>query len=262
MILYEDEVLQLNGLNKVDKLIEKLQNSTLNSDREIIKKQLEEQLQNVFNTKFEIDIHYLGVYSYNFGVIVEYGKPNIDKKITDAELKELSKIKKIKMIMGFKLLTQLKPRQTTAIILHEMGHVVNHLAKSIIDLRKLLIPINTVLYTLSVIPGLHILSFPLFLIVSRSLLFTEHMQEYNADKFAVQCGYGTEMMQVLRMFDKHEKKPALSFSDILQKIQDFFLGTTHPSSEDRIKKMIHLIKEGYEDKYKGLDLKKILAEYS
>ena len=202
---------------------------------------------NFVNTK------HLGPYSYNFAVLPIYKKKITEKNVTEIDNIKLFEIEKVKLIIGFKLIEQLKPREVTSILLHEIGHIVAHISESTQQFIKILKPIHSILKTTSVIPILHIISLPLFLIVSRSLFFTSHMEEYNADKFAVECGYGSEMRTVLILFkNATDNKQTLSFSEIMKKIHNLFVGSSHPDFKDRIDEISNVLKTGFEKQYNGI----------
>jgi len=156
----------------------------------------------------------------------------------------------------------LSPRELTALFLHEIGHVVNHIGEFVSIIQKSAYLSKMILLAINLFIGsLYLL--PLTLVITRTLFWTLHIGEYNADKFAVEYGYGTEFISLMHKFEKNIKVESEStIVQFLVKIYHYIFGNTHPSNKDRIRKIANIIKDEYSDKYKlNKKTKKLLDQY-
>lgn len=253
---------QLPGLDKVDELFKQLKNSKSKSKSYQILGQIEKQLKNIFGTEFELDLDYLTEYSLNAVVIPVYnGFDNILQNEHEIKLKS---IKKVYIILGARLLNDCTHKEMTAIVLHEIGHIVNHLSETLSIVRGLTYPIHKLLNIFSRVPIVNMLALPLMILTSRTLSFTSHVGEYDADKFAVQYGYGDELISIMHKYNleyKKSKSSGFSFSRMINTMITFLTGTTHPTDEQRIRKMIKEIRSKYNRNYKSKKLQRIIDEH-
>lgn len=258
----------LSGMQEIDALFKHVKRCKTNSQRMEVLSKMEDQLRQTFMTEFSIEIKYVGIYSDNFIVIPEL-KPS-GKLTTTQDLVKLGHIKKLNFIIGMDLIVDATPRELTAILLHEIGHVTTHISNSIIVLHNILKPINSISNVLSRIPILGTVLFPIIIITSRSLNWTQHVFEYNADKFAVKYGYGDELAKLIHRWDTHEKNQNTfsnkRFSEKLDLaislIKDSILGVTHPTYKSRIKTISNEMKKNYLKEYKSKTLQKVLDYYN
>ena len=112
----------LPGLSNIDSLFYKLK--TTNNYSKCIS-QLEKEFQKIFGCVFIIDIARSSLWIDNCGIIPTFKKTGeITKK---EDLVKLGSIKKLNIILGEKIIDIATPRELTAIFLHEIGHLVNHI---------------------------------------------------------------------------------------------------------------------------------------
>jgi hypothetical protein len=213
-------------------------------------------------------------------VVVSTKKTNFEAAIFPVYTRELPKIignnikssnpedakqyiKAIYLTLGKKIIKEFSPKQLTSILLHELGHVYQHtsnlgmifpsllnfLAKGgmqDLDDLKDTSPIRKTL-TIPLIAAM----FPL----SRSLTFSDHMEELNADDYANRYGYGDELAKVFYKFNKWtggKKKSSSWLGRIWDKMKKIFSLSTHPSDIDRVCSIIDKMKKDYKNKYPTL----------
>ena len=252
---------KLPGLSELDNLFDALKKSKTTSKDETIRKKIEKCMENIFGTPFFIDLHYLGTFANNCAVIPIIKRGGKIEKTED--LVKLGNVKKVYIILGNEMIKESTPRELTAIFLHEIGHIVNHISGSLSIISDLSYKLSYVFNSLNHIPLLNILILPLYIVSSRTLYFTQHVGEYNADKFAAEYGYGDELISVIHKWNLEYKKyeSEKTFWTYLSQLKAFILGQSHPEDTDRIKKLAEEIKKNYSNKYKSKKLEKILNEY-
>jgi len=245
----------LHGLNQVDKLFTDLKKTKNYS--EVLNK-LERKLEEIFGCKFIIELARSGDWNDNCGVLPTYKSTGKIKKKED--LVKIGNIEKLNLILGENIISLLSPRELTAMFLHEVGHIVNHTSK-FIDIITATGQISKLILLVLHISGFVIL-LPLLIVVSRTLTWTSHIGEYNADKFAVEYGYGDEFISLIHKFDKKHSESLSNISKIILSVWHFIFGSTHPDYKDRIEKVSKIMINDYTDKYK-LDkkTKRILDYY-
>ena len=251
----------LPGLSELDSLFDELKKSKTTSKDEMIRKKIEKCMEKIFGTQFFIDFHYLGTFSNNCAVIPIFKYSGRIEKAED--FVKLGNVKKVYIILGNELVKAAAPRELTAIFLHEIGHIVNHISNSLSAISDVTYKLTYIFNSLNHIPLLNILILPLYIISSRTLYFTQHVGEYNADKFAAEYGYGDELISVIHKWNLEYKKQESekNFWAYLSQLKAFILGQTHPEDVDRIKKLAEEIKKNYANRYRSKKLEKILNEY-
>ncbi len=163
-------------------------------------------------------------------------------------VEELSKyVQKFYVVFGEELIDLFSPRELTAILLHECGHVLTYtsnlprillsfLGVGIGILGKTSQFLSLVLIELLSLP-VYLVLILIIIITARSLTFMEHRAEYKADQFAAKYGYGDEMIKVLyRLHLKYvERRSRMAWWEKAWEFLDkLFFTTTHPLDSLRI----------------------------
>jgi len=164
------------------------------------------------------------------------------------------------------------PQELTAIILHEIGHLVLHNQFSIRFFNSFMQVYNNFgpllnFFTLLInifknSLSFFILSLFLMFIHSRTLSFFDHLQEYNCDKFAIKYGYGDEIISALSKVNQIKLNKINS--SLLEKTKRILIKifnlNSHPEYEDRILTVAKDLKENYIHDYPDIknELKKLL----
>lgn len=197
-------------------------------------------------------------------------------KSTKPSMEEVSQyIEKVHIFLGDQLIENHSPRELTAILLHEMGHVFGHTSSIPIILgrfAKMLSGMGMVTQTIAgianIIKFVSPISAPIMgtlFITSRSLTFYEHMREHGADKFAVEHGYGDEIFRTLNKFKNAEishKKRMNVIKRVYYMIKEFFFPVSHPSSSKRMCDVADKMQKEYKDMYPELrdDITVVLSD--
>ena len=252
-IIYLSEVgIRKNkSLYKLDNAYRKLKNAKNSQDRNIVVNVLEKELERIFGTNFIVDLYYHGRYKDTFGIIPYIrGKSDNILNIRIENKKDIIKIfniKEIHFLIGIKTINLFTPEEMTAITLHEIGHLTHHLSSTSIRIYMVLTKLKIMSESFSPIIIVGIPFFILFVLTSRSLNFFQHPQEYNADKFPIKYGYGDEMVSVLEKFQDYEFKITSqeSWFSKLMRWKSILVGSTHPSENNRISRILQTVKEDY-----------------
>lgn len=162
-------------------------------------------------------------------------------------------IKELTLEFGTILLNKLTPQQCTAVLLHELGHVLKHVSAMEHVWVRLIKAISFIgLMSIFISPKLFLASLLLF----RSTSIFEHLREYNSDAFAAKYGYGEEMLQVLEILKKDEIKISKT-ENFIKDVKELLIGSTHPKDEKRqcyvIKQMMNRYKKMYPNFQKEID---------
>jgi len=248
----------LPGLSNIDALFYKLKN-THDYSKNIEK--IEKEFQKIFGCQFVIDIARSSLWVDNCGIIPTFKKTG--EIIKKEDLVKLGSVKKVNIILGEKIISIATPRELTALFLHEIGHLVNHIGMFVSVVQKSMLLTKFILFVVNLFIGA-IYLIPIMIIVTRTLFWTSHVGEYNADKFVVEYGYGDEFISLFHKFEKHFTVDSeTTIVKVLIRIYSFIVGSTHPKNEERIRKIADIMKNEYSDKYKlNKKIKKILDQYS
>jgi Zn-dependent protease with chaperone function len=216
----------------------------------------------VYNRQLSLDV---------IDILKDY-KPTEEKRVETVE-EPSDYIKKIYIIIGVEAMHVWTPRELTAIMLHELGHVFIHTANLpgiIIGIVKKIVAASiptriaagAVLQYLGYLTGslISISTFfsigVLLFFVSHSLTFLEHRTEYKADQFAAKYGYGDEMIKALYKIHHIEVKKIEQtpwYKKILKALWEFFIyAPDHPPSSKRIERLSDDIEESYKQMYPKL----------
>lgn len=182
------------------------------------------------------------------------------KSITPDNAKNHIKI--IYITLGKKLIKEFSPKQLTAISLHELGHVYQHTSNLGLIFPNLLNLIakggikdvdefkeKNLVRRILTIPLIAAM-FPL----SRSLTFSDHIEELNSDEYATKHGYGDELAKVFYKFSRWtgEKRPSSWLGKVWDKMKKAFSLSSHPSDIDRTCSIIEKMKKEYKKSYPAL----------
>lgn len=175
---------------------------------------------------------------------------NISSKIKTSD-DIIQYIDTIYIIFGTKLLKECTNKEVVAIILHEFGHVFGHTSyifklAAIINniLRKIILQLKQ----FAIFPFLGLIVFAI-IILTKSLSFLEHINEYNADEFAIKYGYGDEMAAIIIKWKNQEEKKFKINEFLKWLIKLTIPGSTHPSNEKRICNLKNKLLNDYTKQY-------------
>jgi hypothetical protein len=180
-------------------------------------------------------------------------------KIFDKNLKEIPKLdnsmKGFFLLFTSGMINICDKRELIAILLHELGHIYkwpSMLNRIFLFFLKILNK-SSMLFSVRSILVLQIGILPitllLALILSKTINFFDHREEYAADNFAVQFGYGKELVSSFKKMESTVNNYTENLH-ILQKFihmiyKLFLYRDTHPNFEDRIDKILTDIKKEY-----------------
>ena len=181
-------------------------------------------------------------------------------------------IERIYIIIGAEMIHALSSRGLTAVLLHEIGHVFSHTSNFPTIIERWMKTLSTLGFVKTAIISPFLtstVSLPIsamFLLVSRTLTFVEHLGEYGADKYAAKYGYADEIIKVLHKFQQEEhfaNKQKSFFRKIFDFLFQMFFPKTHPSDNKRICKLAEDMKTKYKDLYPKLnqELITILSDF-
>ena len=170
---------------------------------------------------------------------------------------------KVYLFLSPKLFDDFNEKEIIAIILHEIGHLYNHdfsIFQYWVNIIVLLI--NKTMYVGSVItlllhgiPAFGLFTVSIFLF-TRTLTFYEHKCEYDADKYPIKYGYGDDFINVLKKFEKFSITNTSSNKFVKKTLSiliNLLFPSTHPTSVDRIRSVVKIIRKDYCNQYKELD---------
>jgi len=261
--LLEVGIRRISDLKNIDILFQKFKLAKDKSTKEKVLREMEVELEKIFKVHVVIDFHYFGLHADNFAIL-PYIKPNKNVKIKEKEdFAKFINVKRVDLIFGNDFIKQHTPRELTAILLHEIGHLINYLSRATFLFLKIIYPIYLVTRGLRMIPIIGGIFYPLFLITSRSLHFVEHIGEYQADVFVAKYGYGDELISAIEKWKKQDSqiKKGTTLLQRLSMLQEILSGTSHPANKDRILKIAEVMKRNYLKRYGGKKMQKLLSEY-
>ncbi len=231
-------------LKKIDDNFAKLK---MNPKDSAVKRELKQNILKFTGVKtvlisFKTDYFNASVFPiYNNDIIKDF---KFKKTMAKEDVSNNKYIKKIYITFGIDLLNKLSSKELTAILLHELGHVYNHTTHIWNILSKIAPTLAFVLFLPSALPAL----IPYF-IVSRTLNFFDHKEEYNADHYAIKYGYGDEMIKVFKKFNHIETAKKSKIKILLTKMYNIIVGTTHPDSKKRACKTAQEMYKDYKKLY-------------
>jgi len=263
-LIFERGNVTIPGLSDVDALFSELQTSELKQQRAILSK-LEDKLTKIFGVTFIVEVHTYGEFADNFAIlpILKPENNSPSNQISNTSIK-LNKLDMAYIFMGNEILHTSKPTELTAILLHEVGHLTEHISAMQNMFMKYISKVNYFADVMSRYPIINFVFSPLFFITNRSLSFTNHAYEYHADRFAVRYGYGDELANWCKANLKHEKKAntkVSTFMKITNVLNSVFDAATHPSFDKRIREIVNEMKTNYPKQYKSKQIKSILDKH-
>ena len=263
-LIYERGKVTLPGLSKIDDLFLELQQSNSQKQRRVITR-LESEMSKIFGTEIIMELHTYGEFSNNFAILpILKSKQNAqDNEVTSMKIK-LNNIDAAYMFLGSEILEYSTPYELTAILLHEIGHLTEHTTRIQKLLLERLFKIKYIADVWSKIPILNTIFTPLLILTTRTLSFTNHAHEYNADRFAVKYGYGDELANWCSKHLKMQKKEPQKLS-VLMRITKFidswFDDSDHPKFEKRIVAIVNDMETKYRKQYSSKQIKVILDKH-
>lgn len=171
------------------------------------------------------------------------------------------------IILGSKLLERMSARQLLAIFLHEYGHwYVNY--KTAIPHMKTLTNAGTAIGVIGgsiLLPPILWSSLLLMAFITATISSAlSHKIEYGCDAVAVKYGYGPDLYSAFDELNKEEikyKKKQSNISSFFSSLKDYLFGTSHPSFEDRMEKIIDILKEEHPEIFNSPDSKRLIKKY-
>lgn len=254
-ILLEVGTNSLSGLSDVDKIFKELKQSTNYSKSISI---LESKLSEIFGCKFIIDIARTGIWCDNCGIIPIFKKSG--KIIKQEDLVKLTNIKTLNIVLGYNIIKLATPRELTALFLHEIGHIVNHIGVFISTIQKIVGASKIILFIVNLFIGTLYLM-PIMIILTRTLYFTSHIGEYNADKFVIEYGYGDEFISLIHKLNVNSSSNHNMIINMLISVYNYIMGGTHPSNKNRIKNIVKIMTSEYAEKYNLNKKQRKILEY-
>jgi hypothetical protein len=259
LILEKSITLAIKKLDIIDNLHKELLLSLSKSDyeKQQVLSKLDKTLSKIFSTKFKCYLDDRDLKN-TAGTIPELKEGKDLEPILQEGKIQLTNVAIMHIIYGIEFVKLLTPTELTAVLLHEIGHVCY-------DLKGIWKFLNTV--SSHITPILVVIPFYLIIqsLASLAYTFTSYQKEYLADSFAVDYGYGDELISALYKFNKNIKSPPVTkpvpfitrFKNFL--VWFFNIGhRQHPETRDRICKMIKQMEEKYNDDY---NVKSILKKY-
>ena len=255
---------RLDGLEHLDELFKEIKRTETQVASAKVGHKIAQQISKLVNVPVEVDVHFLGSFVDNCGILPKLKNANPKNPVKSFDKIDLSPlVSKLYIAIGREFINAYQPRELTAVILHEIGHIIHYVDDQWSLSRITAYKMKAMLDGLNTIPFINLIALPLLIVTSRTLAYTNHIGEYNADRTAVEYGYGDEMVYLMNSINKQSKdnKPNTKVWVRIALLRDMVLGSSHPTIDDRIKKMLELIKTQYADEYKSKKLKIILDEY-
>lgn len=159
-------------------------------------------------------------------------------------LHDIQNIESFNIYIGQEILDGYDPKELTAIILHELGHVymftsefINILETIFGFVRRFSYIYTALQYFIYHNPPFWILLFGVFLLNKTFGIINED-EEYKSDSFSTKFGYGDDLYKALVKIHKYGHGTANLKDSLPKKIIQFVLSfifvTTHPSNENRV----------------------------
>ena len=231
-----------------------------------LESKLESKLETIFGTSFSVQLQSKGQFADNFAVLPIYKRSKeILNNTLDVNSIKLHKVEKVYLLIGTTLIGYSTPRQLTGLLLHDIGHVIEHISRLSAFFLHALAITQTISLLFSFFPIINLVFFPLLIITSRTLNFTNHAKEYNADKFSVRYGYGDELASwcLRHLHEEKNKKHNLESKvvKIISSINEIVMGSSHPSMQKRLIAVIEDMKTNYSTQYKDKRIKDLLDKH-
>jgi len=259
LILEKSINLAIKKLDIVDHLHKELLSSLSKSDyeKQRVLSKLDKTLSRIFSTKFKFYLDNRD-FKNTAGTIPELKEGKDLEPILQEGKIQLINVATMHIIYGTEFVKLLTPTELTAVLLHEIGHVCY-------DLKGIWKFLNNISSNIAPIFLIIPFYFIIHSLVSLAYTFTSYQKEYLADSFAVDYGYGDELISALYKFNKNIKSPPVTKPvPFITRFKNFltwffnFGQKQHPETRDRICNMIKQMEEKYNDDY---NIKSILRKY-
>lgn len=276
MILQESTPnIKVEKLQLLEKQLNILQNKSKKSkitDNDL--SNINSNMSSIFGFNISIEIIYSGHDSYNCSVVTypDYDKIKSLKSIgelTDTDINLLN-VKVMIFSIGIKLIEKLTTKELVAVLLHEFGHWHYNYKTSIPFIRKIMDGIRSFSYkTAALAPILgNIIPFvfpllALIFITSTAVSMLRHKVEYGCDEIAIKYGYGDDLYSTFDKISKITKqtKNPINTKNTLDIILKHLFVSTHPSLEDRMKRIISSLENEYSKLYTSNKHKALIKSY-
>jgi len=260
-LIFERGTHALSEFQEVDNIFAQLKKTDFNKSRKLVLR-LETVLESIFGTDVIIELQNHGSLIDNFAVLpILKPTPEITRNIINPTAIKLYDVQKLHFFIGVELIETSKPRQLTAILLHEIGHVIQHVSVMSERINSILSNIRLVSQIMGYIPLISLIFLPIFVITTRTLNFRNHINEYHADKFATQYGYGDDLIKWCLINVKEKQTEKINLIKIFSTLHRFLFGSSHPSFDKRILAVIEEMKSKYSKEYGNAKIEKLLNEY-
>lgn len=261
-LLYERGTHALSELSDVDDIFKELKKTSVSKARPLVDT-LEKKLSKIFGTTIVVELQNHGDFKDNFAIlpILHSDKRKTKANALTPDSIKLNEIEMLYLLIGVDLIQDSKPRQLTAILLHEVGHTTQHISAMSTYLIQFLQQIQYISDVMSRVPVINFIFSPLFIITTRSLNFKNHALEYNADKFAIQYGYGDDLTEWCLQHLKNKNRPPANLTGAAYMLKSLFEGSSHPSFKKRVFAVIKEMKNNYAKEYGNKRLKQLLDKY-
>lgn len=254
-------MLSEKGFKKIERDLAVIKELKSRNEKDQLLLKLETDLKNIFNTEVSFNIIYSGYDVFNC-LIMCY--PNVPSNILEQNPQRNPNLHFVNINFGDKLFGLLEPREIVAVLLHEFRHwhynyetvlpKVNLIIKRIRSLG------SAGFFLFGTISGLPL--FILMLLISgTSTSLLSHNIEYGCDEYAIKYGYGADLYSAFKKINKLEKKKSTSFRNIFDAIFKYLFGSSHPSFDDRLKKISGHLKNKYIDVYNTPKQKHLIEKY-
>ena len=245
--------------SKLERNIAELQSKTTRNDRDQILPKIEQTLKQIFNIEVMITLDYT---SSNNDTCIVMCYPILPKEFLD--FNRNPNLHFIHINFGIKLLNLLEPREVIAVLLHEYRHW--HY-----NYETRLPQINAILSGFRYLSGSGLILFAttlplismfllLLIIATTSSNLLKHNIEYGCDEYAVELGYGADLYSAFRKLHSFEKED-IFITSLIKTILESLFGSTHPSFESRLEKIVDYLKNKYKDVYNTPKQKKLIEKY-
>jgi Zn-dependent protease with chaperone function len=191
-----------------------------------------------------------------FSIRVNQDFDKVDKSDFDIDLLKAYDIKDVKLVLTTGLIKLYSPRELTAVLLHEIGHIHDHVKSTSVVLNSYIRRMSRFIGKTAVILSFLTGCIPIIYIISRYAVVGARKTEYKSDEFCVRQGYGEELYSAISKIDDIRKPKS---QNILKRILSVFTDvlfsrSEHPDASKRLKHISNVMLKNYENDYPDVDL--------